>query len=179
MCRKQVQTIKLSRQEISKTYAWYFIHDIPGSVGLGERFPQSVQKFIPLSNWPKNTGTSSGGCCVCTPDHCQYDSSRDEVLWVNTAWKVDEHGVKFVLDRLARTRNVLRRMLRVYPRPLPIWKLSVRTRCVSRNRKSENKHINSRFVLFLYDNYIIHVYIEWAQAIRLPSNWSNYINLHS
>ena len=53
----------------------------------------------------------------------------------------------------ARTRNVFRRTFRVYPRPLPIWKLSVRTRCVNRNRKSQNEHISSRFLLFLYDDY--------------------------
>ena len=45
------------------------------------------------------------------PDHCQFERSRGEVLRVNTARTVDEHGVKFVLDRLARTRNVLRRCL--------------------------------------------------------------------
>ena len=47
---------------------------------------------------------------------------------------------EIMLDRIAWRRNVVC----VYPRPLPIWKLLVRTMCVKRNRKSLKKHITDK-----------------------------------
>ena len=83
-----------------------------------------------------------------TPDHCQFERSRGEVLRVNTARTVDEHGVKFVLDRLARKHgNVLRRDVPCLPPDRCQYERSRYAHgVVNRNRKiPEMKHISSRF----------------------------------
>ena len=63
-----------------------------------------------------------------TPDHCQFEKGRG----VNSSgWTRHEqwmkHGVKFVLDRPSTNKEHPPEDVSVFtPRPLPVWKVSVR-----------------------------------------------------
>ena len=100
-----------------------------------------------FSNWPKNT-ESSGGRSVFNP--------RPLSVCKVAGWSPPgEHGTNSGWTRreIRARPSSMEDVPCLPPRPLPVWKVSVRKRCVNRNRKSKNEHISSRFVLFLYDNY--------------------------
>ena len=88
-----------------------------------------------------------------TPDHCQFERSRGEVLRVNTARTVDEHGMKFVLGLSSTNTERPPEDVPCLPQTAASMKgLGTHTVCKP-EPESKNEHISSCFVLFLYNNY--------------------------